>query len=778
MTGTNWQKEIFGNTGSTLYNNLSVVGGTKDIKYNLSLTRNDEDDIMLESGFNRTNLTSKVFFQVNKWLSFDLNVRLSETRIKGGGTSNNNRLPHIVQYRPVNGLMDYVDPGLYDDDPDVVSSSIVNPLKQTQDDYRRTTRQTFNYNGAMSVKILKDLTYRLELGYQYTKNTTNRFYGLNTSNSITTTGLPLASIRKTEGTSYRLANILTYDKRDFLPGSNLTVMLGEELNEVNEQQLNLSATSFPKYIDAVGALSMMQLAGKTEPINTVHKPAEKTSSFFGRANYDYRGKYLVSATLRADGSSKFAPGNQWGYFPSAALGWRLSDEQFMKPAENWLSDLKVRFSYGQSGNNRIPTDVWKKTYRTNNESEGTLFLDGNQENATAFLIPESFLSNPDLKWETTVTRNLGLDFSLLNHRLSGSVEFYKNTTKDLLIETTIPASSGYTRQYQNIGQTSNRGIEIALNGTIIQTKDFYLSGSFNIAFNKNKIDKLGEIKMWEQSSGWSNDSDGPSGDYLIKEGGKIGLMYGFVTDGMYTFDDFDYVDGQYILKPGVADNSTLLAPHLFRPGALKFVNQNPEDDDLVDATNDKVVIGDANPKHTGGFSLTAQYKGFDLSAFFNWVYGNDIYNANKLAFNDLRSGRLYKNLSTIMHSDNRFIYFDKTTGARVDDPVQLAAMNQNATMWSPTHSLSRLHSWAIEDGSFLRLNTLTLGYSLPKNLVGKVGIEQLRVYVTGYNLWLWTNYSGFDPEVDAVRSTPLTPGIDYSAYPRSRSYVFGLNLTF
>lgn len=778
MSGTNWQKEIFGNTGTSLYNNFSVTGGSKGVKYNISLTRNDEDDIMLESGYGRTNLNSKTTFEVNKWLSFDMNVRLSDTKIKGGGTSSGSRLAHIVQYRPVNGLMDYIDPALFGDDIETVSTSIINPLKQTEDDYRRTTRQTFNYNGAMTIKILKDLQYRLEYGYQYSKNTTKRFYGLNTSNSMTTTGLPLASIRKSDGKSYRLANILTYSKKDFLPGSNITVMLGEELNESKVEELNISVTSLPKYIDPVGALSMMQLAGKTEPINTVDNPAEKTSSFFGRINYDYKGKYLASAIFRADGSSKFAPGNQWGYFPSAALAWRISDEAFMKSTEKWLSDLKFRVSYGQSGNNRIPNDAWKKTYRTNNESEGILFLEGNEETPSAFLIPESFLSNPDLKWETTITRNIGLDFGLFNQRLSGSVEFYKNTTKDLLIETTIPASSGYTKQYQNIGQTSNRGIEFVLNVSIIQTKDFQLSASFNIAFNKNKIEKLGEMKMWEQSSGWSNDSDGPSGDYLIKEGGKIGLMYGFETDGFYTFDDFDYADGVYTLKPGVADNSSLVAPRLFRPGALKFVNQNPEDDDMVDAAHDKVVIGDANPVHTGGFSLTAQYKGFDFSAFFNWVYGNDIYNANKLAFNDNRSGRLYKNLSSIMSSENRFIYYDKVTGVRVDDPEQLKAMNQHATMWSPAHSLSRLHSWAIEDGSFLRLNNLTIGYSLPKELLSKVGIEQLRIYATGYNLWTWTNYSGYDPEVDAIRGTPLTPGIDYSAYPRSRSYVFGLNLTF
>lgn len=780
MNGTDWQDEIFGNVGTTLYNNISVTGGSKTAKYNVSVSRTNEDDFMMGSGFDRTNLNSKTTFQIKKWLSLDLNIRLADTNIKGGGTSTNTRLPGIVQYRPINGLSDFRDNAYVDEDDDVIESSLISPVEQTNDDYRRTSRQTFNYNGALNINFMKGLTYRFEYGYQYAKNTTKRFYGLNTSNSRNTTGMPLATVNKVDGTSYRIANILTYSKNDFIkPDHNITVMLGEELNESKIEEMDIKVESLPKYIDAEGALSMLQLAANTNPITTFIKAPERTSSFFGRLNYDYKGRYMASAVFRADGSSKFAPGHQWGYFPSAAVAWRISDETFMQRTKNWLSDLKFRVSYGQSGNNRIPNDAWKKTFKV---QSGNLFLEGNEETPTAWLEPESFLSNPDLKWETTITRNLGIDFSFFNHRLSGSVELYKNTTKDLLIATSIPGSSGYGKQYQNIGQTSNRGLELVLNAQLVQTKDFSLSASFNIAFNKNRIDKLGDTKLWEETSGWTGDSDGPSGDYLIKEGGKIGLMYGYETDGFYTFDDFNYTanaDGkmEYQLKPGVANNNALVGHRVFGPGALKFVNQNPEEDNIVNE-DDKVVIGDANPLHTGGFSLTAQYKSFDLSAFFNWVYGNDIYNANKLAFNDNRSGRLHKNISSTMSTKNRFIYHDLTTGERVQDPEQLKALNEHATIWSPAHSLCRLHSWAVEDGSFLRLNNLTIGYSLPKRWLSKVGIEQFRVYATGYNLWTWTSYSGYDPEVDAIRKTPLTPGIDYSAYPRSRSYVFGLNLTF
>ncbi|MGV8091421.1 MAG: SusC/RagA family TonB-linked outer membrane protein [Mangrovibacterium sp.] len=775
MDGTNWQKEIFGRTGTSLYNNLTFTGGNKDIKYNLSLTRNDEKEIMLGSGYERTNFTAKTIYKVNDWLSLDMNLRLSDYKLKGAGTYSNTRMAHIVQFRPINGLADFVDSQLTDDDFETASTFILNPLKQTNDDYRRRNTETFNYNGAATIKLTKDLNYRFDLGVQYTKGTINQFYGINTSNAMNYGTQPLAEKTKSDGVSYRIANVLTYNKKDFFKGNNISVMLGEELNSSRTQTLRASVKYLPKYIDPVSALSMMNL-GIADPVYTDAGTPVKLSSFFGRINYDYEGRYLASFTFRADGSSKFAKGNQWGYFPSAGLGWRLSDENFLKGTENWLSDLKLRASYGESGNNRISDDLWRKTFSV---STGRLFIEGSENSPTAYLTPVSTLSNPNLKWETTITRNFGVDFSLFNQRLSGSVEIYKNTTKDLLISATIPASSGYSNQMQNIGQTSNKGIEIVLNGAVIQKRDFKLSFSFNIAFNKNRIDKLGETKSWEQSSGWAG-ADGPTGDFLVEEGGKVGLMYGYETDGngMYAIDDFTYNNGTYTLKEGIADNSALIGARWFGPGSLKFVNQNPEEGPGVDAQNDKVVIGNANPIHTGGFNLTAEYKGIDFSAFLNWVYGNDIYNANKLNFTNYWGGRLYKNILAMMDSKSRFIRIDPETGAFVSDPARLAELNKDAKYWSASMQRAPLHSWVIEDGSFLRLNNVTIGYSLPKKVLSRLGLQQLRLYVTGYNLWLWTNYSGYDPEVDAIRSTPLTPGIDYNAYPRCRSFNIGMNLTF
>ncbi|MGV8096746.1 MAG: TonB-dependent receptor [Mangrovibacterium sp.] len=775
MKGSNWQDEIFGRTGSSQSHNLAFNGGTKILKYNVSLTHNDEKEIMIGSGYSRTNILVNTVYKINNWLTVNLNTRMSDYYLKGAGTSSNNRLAYVVQYSPVKGLRDFVDEDLMDvGDFDNTSSVNINPLDQTNDDYRRIKSQTFNFNGAVTINFSKNLNYRFEYGTQYGINTLNLFRGLNTSQSIVYGRQPLASIRKLDTKSYRLANILTYKIRNFLSENNLTVMIGEELNCYHSTSITSSAKYFPKYIDAVSALSMMSL-GIADPIATADNPEVKTSSFFGRLNYDYKGKYLASATFRTDGSSKFAPGKQWGVFPSAALAWRISDEKFLASTNQWLNDLKFRISYGESGNNRISDNAWEKTFTI---ASNRLAL-GADESLTPYLSVNSILSNPELKWETTITRNLGIDFGLFKQRLSGSVEVYKNTTKDLLISATIPSSTGYSTQWQNIGQTSNKGLEIVLHGAIVEKKDFKLSASFNIGFNRSRIDKLGETKEWVQTSSWYGDFAGcVTGDYLIKEGEKIGQMYGYETEGMYSFDDFSYSNGTYTLKEGVSDNSALINSFAgrFWPGALKLKDQNG--DFVVDADNDKVVLGDANPKHSGGLNLTSQYKGFDFSVFFNWVYGNDIYNANKLFFTTSVFGYKYRNLLNIMNSDNRITYYSKETGGLVSDPTQLMEMNKNAKLWSPGMSNLQLHSWAIEDGSFLRLNTVTIGYSLPKNLLNKLKINQLRLFASAYNLWTWTNYSGYDPEVDTQRSSPLTPGIDWCAYPRSRSYIVGLNVEF
>ena len=489
---------------------------------------------------------------------------------------------------------------------------------------------------------------------------------------------------------------------------------------------------------------------------------DKLLSFFGRANYDFDSKYLLSVTFRADASSRFSKENRWGYFPSAAAAWRISSEPFMENSRTWLDDLKLRFSYGTAGNNNIPTGQMAQNYA----SSATSWING----YTNYWAPSKTMANPDLRWETTVTRNIGLDITMFKSRLSGSIETYLNTTRDLLIRFPV-SGTGYDTQYRNMGNTENKGIELSANYIAVDNKNFGLTMNANIGFNKTKITSLGMMDDFGAETYWASSEIGY--DYWIAVGGAVGQMIGYRSDGRYEVSDFENVDanGNWKLKNGVADASAVVGT--IRPGSMKLKDLTGEG---KVTTDDREIIGDANPLHTGGFNLSARVYGFDLGAGFNWSVGNDIYNANKIEFT--QTGKYqFRNMITTMADGQRWTNL-KADGTISNDAAELAAMNANTTLWSPYTARMVFSDWAVEKASFLRLNTLTLGYTLPQAAIKAIRAQNLRFYVTGYNVFVLTNYSGYDPEVSTMRSTNLTPGVDYSAYPRSRQIVFGLNIGF
>lgn len=541
-------------------------------------------------------------------------------------------------------------------------------------------------------------------------------------------------------------------------------MIGHEWIVTKSKKLTNTVHGFPESFTSQDAWKY-STQGTPYSIDNYLNPDDKLLSFFGRINYDYKSKYLLSATFRADGSSKFSDGNRWGYFPSAALAWRISSESFMEGTKSWLDDLKLRVSYGTAGNNNIPSGQMNLNYA----SSSTSWINGfNNYWAASKTMP-----NPDLKWETTITRNIGLDFTTLGGKLSGTLEAYLNTTKDLLIQFPV-AGTGYDYQYRNMGKTQNSGFEASVNWIAVDKKNFGLSFSANIGFNKNKIKDLGIMEDFGAETYWASSEIGY--DYWIAKGGAVGKMFGYRSVGRYEVSDFEGYDAaskKWILKDGVADASAVVGT--LRPGMMKLANIDGSEDNKV-TTADREIIGDANPVHTGGFSINARAYGFDLSANFNWSYGNDVYNANKVEFT--QTGKYqYRNMVSDMADGKRWTNLNED-GSICNDPAKLAAMNANTTLWSPYTQRMIFSDWAVEDASFLRLNTLTLGYTLPNSLLSKVGIQNLRFYVTGYNLFCWTSYSGYDPEVSTVRKTNLTPGVDYSAYPKSRQFVVGLNLNF
>jgi hypothetical protein len=324
-----------------------------------------------------------------------------------------------------------------------------------------------------------------------------------------------------------------------------------------------------------------------------------------------------------------------------------------------------------------------------------------------------------------------------------------------------------------MGETQNKGLEVTLNWKAIDKKNFSLNIGANIGFNKNKIVSLGLMDNFGQASGWASTEIG--NDYWIATGQSVGAMYGYKSAGRYEVSDFEGYDAStntWILKKGVPDATPVIGT--IRPGSMKLMNLSG-DDDIVDAS-DRTVIGNANPIHTGGFTLNGRVFNFDFNAIFNWSYGNDIYNANKIEYTS--TSKYYaRNMISTMADGKRWTNL-LPDGTISNDPQQLEQMNANTTMWSPYMSRFVFSDWAVEDGSFLRLNALTLGYTLPSELTSKIKIKNLRIYATGYNVFCLTNYTGFDPEVSTRRNTPLTPGVDYSAYPKSRLLVFGLNLNF
>ena len=392
------------------------------------------------------------------------------------------------------------------------------------------------------------------------------------------------------------------------------------------------------------------------------------------------------------------------------------------------------------------------------------------------------MANPDLTWETTLSHNIGLDFSFLRSRINGSFEVYHNTTKDLLISFPV-SGSGYDFQYRNMGTVQNRGFEASANFVLVEKKNFGLTLGANISINENKVIDLGGLDRIESQTRWASNEIGS--DFIVMEGQPLGTIYGYESDGMYTVDDFTYSGGEWVLNPGVVDASAKVGSSFFRPGAMKIKDQPTVDldgDGVLDCDGvitdaDKVAIGNTQPLGVGGFNISGYLYGFDFSANFNYVFGNKIYNANKIEFSHTRK---YKNRNLLKSAnvENRWTNIDWATGDEITDPEALREVNAGVTMWNPAIQNAILTDWAVEDGSYLRLQSATIGYTLPQKWTMKIKMQKLRVYVTGTNLFCLTKYSGYDPEVDTRRDTPLTPGVDYSAYPKSIGYVVGLNITF
>jgi len=765
--GIDWQDLVFGGTGMLQNHNLNINGGNEKTKYMLSYNYTDQEGIMSKHGYSKNSIRAKINHELWKGVRLDFNTNYQSTTLEGGGSLGGMLKMTILQ--PVTGGTRFTNEQFINSDIsdemlaldsqyDVYNPLIINDAVMQ----KKFTRQ-YSANAGLEIDIMKDLTFRTAGSYLW-QQVRNDYWDDGRTKTAQNYGGPYGSRDNAEKTTWQITNTLTYGHQ--FGDHKLNVLLGQETSYAESLSLDNEYHYFDETNFGLNDVNMGSAYAYSSG-----KSRYGLVSVFGRASYDYKGRYLVTGTMRADGSSKFSKGNQWGYFPSASAAWRITEEEFMKD-QKIFDNLKLRVGYGTAGNcnidnNMYATDYGAGHYAINNTDVSTL-------------VPGNILGNKNLKWETTTSTNIGLDLSVLHNRVNLSVDLYNNESANLIIKNKIPLSTGYSYQYQNIGSIRNRGIELMLNSSNIRNKDFTWSTDFNISFNRSKVLDI----YGEGGNDYFLQNYGSRVDYMIKVGKPLGQFYGYKYNGVYTTDDFNQnANGTYTLKDGVASlkgkNRALV-----KPGDVKYVCLAGEKDangNPVWSTNDRSVIGNAQPKFQGGLNNTFTYKGFDLTVFMNFVYGNKVFNMSSQRF----IGPYLPNQNTLDVMNSRFQLVDPSTGKETKDLARLAELNpqqygKNA-MWSLNAdnkiAITDALDYYLEDGSFLRLSTITLGYSLPKKMLQKAHINNARVYCTLNNIYTFTNYSGYDPEV-AATSSALTQGIDDSSYPRAKSYVVGLNLTF
>lgn len=778
-----WQSEAFGRTGVNQTHNVSASGGGKKITFNFGYTYNRDKAIVLNSLYNRHLVNFKTNYKVTKKLSVGVSTRFSNLNVYGAGVSADgntsvSRLRNAIRYRPyISNSQDIEDFS----DPTVNSVtnglSLVNPIQLANAEYRRKTTDAFNITANAQYTILKRLVFKTTLGLDWNDRIDRQFADTLSPQARSIgnpSGVrPVATLDTVKSRTITNSNVLTYSTK--IKNHNFDFMVGQETFEVRTERHTTQLRNFPLDINSDFAFKNQSAGVTVTGFPRAYEARSTQLSFFGRIGYNYKDKYLMSANLRRDGSSKFSTDNRWGTFPAASLAWRIKKENFLKNVD-FINDLKLRFGFGTMGNNRISDYLYLNSFA----ADGSRFYGLNGQVVTAY-VPTS-LPNELLRWEATVNRNWGLDLSVLKNRLSLSFDYYINNSKDLLLNVDIDPTYGFSSQIQNVGETKNKGWELQVNATIFNKPGgFNWTANFNISHNNNSVVSLGSGQLQKGQNAY-----GPFGgqDYLLRVGETVGVMYGLVTDGFYTTNDFVYnsTTMEYTLKPGVVENTAIIGSPI-RPGSIKYRDLNG--DGKVDLNNDTKIIGNPNPKFTGGLSQSFSYKNWDMSLFVNFMYDFDVYNANRLEFTNAYSTN--SNMLAVMK--DRWRNVDPATGESLlwlsngkvygVAPDRLASVNSGATMWQPliTTGAFTPHSWAIEDGSFLRFNNLTVGYTLPVKKVTSLHMSKLRFYFTANNFAIITNYSGYDPEV-SVRSDARTPNFDYSPYPKSRNYIFGINATF
>jgi TonB-linked SusC/RagA family outer membrane protein len=769
-----WQDVI---TRSAITKNyrLSANGGNKNTRYNASFSYQDREGIIRTSEIERYTGNFNITTKLNDKLEAGFNGNVGHISRSGVVTaaSNNSQgrsgiVTSAILFPPVQSPRQWFQ-NEYDPETGRLianrNGDVSNPeLMLSENTNTGTTLQT-SLNAYLAYELAEGLTFKSSIrGFSMAvKNKawfTNKFGW--------SRGVGGRSITR----FYNSSSLVTEQNLNYLKDfgdHRINATLVYERQQRTSENLTSNSTGFD--IPNLN-LDALQGALNTEPTQS-YAFNSSVESFLARVQYDAFNKYLLTASLRYDGSSRFAEDKRWDYFPSLGLAWRISNESFLKN-NSLISDAKLKFSYGQSGNTEIPA------FKSIAQAGISSYVFGGSSLTTGSSIIQ--LANEDLTWESTREIDYGLSLGLFNNRITMEADYYDKETSNLLLEVPLPATSGYQTAFKNLGLVSNKGYEFAVNANMIENRDFNWNMNFNISFNENKVLDLGDADEFFVTAIGDNQTNN---DYVVRVGESLGSIYGLAYDGVYNYQDFVEFDGmsiddanaklyadaaavgdgtgmwwglnQYTLKDGVPVNA-LVTNGTYRPGMTKFKDING---DGVINDDDRHIIGNTLPKHFGGMTQNFNYKNFDLSVQTSWSYGNDVYNKT-----------LKKGAQTAVPWRNKF--------SIVDDRWSPENPNGTFTAFSAGNSgdvNSAAYDLYLEDGSYFRIGNITMGYTFPKEVMKKIGVKHLRLYVSLDNVHIWTKYSGWDPDV-SVGNNQLTPGLDVDSYPRSRTFRTGIVARF
>ncbi len=742
-SGTDWQDEIF-RTAYTKNHDLSIKGGNDKVKYALSASLMDQEGIIIETDFTRYNFRANLDFKASDKLSVENSFSLSRSEYNSartdtdGGLGVSSAVTGAYLFNPmlpvfdsdgnyVKGDFEVQDDGSFinsiNGSPEMIQN-FASPVayQNLLDSKGKTTRILDNL--AINWELINHLTLKVSGGAdivlheEYLFRTAELDFG----NSASAYGAK----SKRVSTNLLAETTLTYENT-FKDIHRLNAFVGTSIQDFTIDEISISAQNFSSENFSFNNLSNFS----STPGISDALIKSKLLSYFGRVNYIFKDKYIFTVTGRADGSSKFGDGNKFGFFPSGAFAWNVSDEDFMKDSNTYL---KFRLGYGIIGNESILPYSSLATFGTNYQPFNNIFVSG--------IFPTS-PGNPELKWERTEQYNVGLDFRFFNDRIGITTDAYIKNTRDLLLNLQIPTQTGASQLIVNAGEVRNSGIELALNTTNIKSDHFTWDTNITAAYNKNEIINLAGL----DNIPTGNSILGLTGWQRLVEGGQIGAFYGYVSDGIMQIGDTPANTPLFGTDNGIVT-----------PGERKYKDLNG--DGKIDADNDRAFLGNPIPEYTFGITNTFSYKGLDLNIFFQGVAGNEIANFNRLTLEDL-NGR---------------------------NNVLTEAFSNRWTPQNPTNEYTRAYAGVrtnrfsdvyIEDGSYLRLKSVTLGYSISSEFLSKMAINRLRIYVSGKNLYTFTKYSGVDPEVSwGGQNNALSAGADYGGYPISKTYLMGVNINF